>query len=145
MFQTFLLDKESRVIALGNPIQNPKVKELYLNLIKGNGITESKGTLTEVSIDKTVIDFGSFPKEAKQERSFVLTNTGKELLVIQDITTSCGCTKVEYSKEPVRPGSKLELKVIYEAEQSERFNKTVTVYCNSKNSPIHLKVKGNAK
>lgn len=145
MFQTFLLDKENRVIALGNPIQNPKVKELYLNLIKGNGITESKGTLTEVSIDKTVIDFGSFPKEAKQERSFVLTNTGKELLVIQDITTSCGCTKVEYSKEPVRPGSKLELKVIYEAEQSERFNKTVTVYCNSKNSPIHLKVKGNAK
>ena len=145
MFQTFLLDKENRVIALGNPIQNPKVKELYLNLIKGNGITESKGTLTEVSIDKTVIDFGSFPKEAKQERSFVLTNTGKELLVIQDITTSCGCTKVEYSKEPVRPGSKLELKVIYEAEQSERFNKTVTVYCNSKNSPIHLVVKGNAK
>ena len=145
MFQTFLLDKENRVIALGNPIQNPKVKELYLNLIKGNGITESKGTLTEVSIDKTVIDFGSFPKEAKQERSFVLTNTGKELLVIQDITTSCGCTKVEYSKEPVRPGSKLELKMIYEAEQSERFNKTVTVYCNSKNSPIHLKVKGNAK
>ena len=145
MFQTFLLDKENRVIALGNPIQNPKVKELYLNLIKGNGITESKGTLTEVSIDKTVIVFGSFPKEAKQERSFVLTNMGKELLVIQDITTSCGCTKVEYSKEPVRPGSKLELKVIYEAEQSERFNKTVTVYCNSKNSPIHLKVKGNAK
>ena len=145
MYQTFLLDKESRGIALGNPIQNPKVKELYLNLIKGNGITESKGTLTEVSIDKTVIDFGSFPKEAKQERSFVLTNTGLEMMVIQDITTSCGCTKVEYSKEPVRPGSKLELKVIYEAEQSERFNKTVTEYCNSKNSPIHLKVKGYAK
>ena len=145
MFQTFLLDKENRVIALGNPIQNPKVKELYLNLIKGNGITESKGTLTEVSIDKTVIDFGSFPKEAKQERSFVLTNTGKELLVIQDITTSCGCTKVEYSKEPVRPGSKLELKVIYEAEQAEHFNKTVTVYCNAENSPLRLAVKGAAK
>ena len=145
MFQTFLLDKESRVIALGNPIQNPKVKELYLNLIKGNGITESKGTLTEVSIDKTVIDFGSFPKEAKQERSFVLTNTGKELLVVQDITTSCGCTKVEYSKEPVRPGESLEVKVIYEAEKSEHFNKTVTVYCNSRIFPIRFHVKGNAK
>ena len=40
MFQTFLLDKENRVVALGNPVQNPKVKELYLNLIKGMG--ESK-------------------------------------------------------------------------------------------------------
>ena len=145
MFQTFLLDKENRVIAMGNPVQNPKVKELYLNLLKGNSMTASKGTLTEVFIDKTVLDFGSFPKEAKQERSFVLTNTGKELLVIQDITTSCGCTKVEYSKEPVRLGETLEVKVIYEAEKAEHFNKTVTVYCNSRNSPICFHAKGNAK
>ena len=145
MLQTFLLDKENRVIALGNPIQNPKVKELYLNLIKGNAKRASKGTLTEVSIDKTVIDFGSFPKESKQERSFVLTNTGKELLVIQDIATSCGCTKVEYSKEPVRLGETLEVKVIYEAEKAEHFNKTVTVYCNTKDSPLCLTVKGTAR
>ena len=145
MFQTFLLDKENRVIALGNPIQNPKVKELYLNLIKGMGESTSKERLTTVSINSTVIDFCSFPKEEKQERSFILTNTGNGLLVIQDIVTSCGCTKVEYSKEPVRPGETLEVKVIYEAEQAEHFNKTVTVYCNADNSPLRLAVKGAAK
>ena len=145
MFQTFLLDKENRVIALGNPIQNPKVKELYLNLIEGMGESTSKKRLTTVSINSTVIDFGSFPKEEKQERSFILTNTGNGLLVIQDIVTSCGCTKVEYSKEPVRPGETLEVKVIYEAEQAEHFNKTVTVYCNADNSPFRLAVKGAAK
>ena len=145
MFQTFLLDKENRVIALGNPIQNPKVKELYLNLIKGMGESTSKERVTTVSINSTVIDFGSFPKEEKQERSFILTNTGNGLLVIQDIVTSCGCTKVEYSKEPVRPGETLEVKVIYEAEQAEHFNKTVTVYCNADNSPLRLAVKGAAK
>ena len=144
MFQTFLLDKENRVIALGNPIQNPKVKELYLNLIKGMGESTSKERVTTVSINSTVIDFGSFPKEEKQERSFILTNTGNGLLVIRDIVTSCGCTKVEYSKEPVRPGETLEVKVIYEAEQAEHFNKTVTVYCNAKNSPLRLTVKGSA-
>ena len=84
------------MIALGNPIQNPKVKELYLNLIKGVGESTSKERLTAVSINSTVIDFGSFPEKEKQERCFVLTNTGKGLLVIQDIVTSCGCTKVEY-------------------------------------------------
>ena len=145
MFQTFLLNKENRVIALGNPVQNPKVKELYLNLIKGVGKSMSKERLTTVSINSTVIDFGSFPKEEKQERRFVLTNTGKGLLVIQDIITSCGCTKVEYSKEPVRPGGTLEVKVIYEAEQAEHFNKTVTVYCNAENSPLRLFVKGTAR
>ena len=144
-FQTFLLDKDNKVVAMGNPVHNPKVKELYLGLITGSRSSKSSGQTTQVSINQTELDFGSFPKEEKQERSFVLTNTGKGLLVIQDIVTSCGCTKVEYSKEPVRPGGTLDVKVIYEAEKAEYFNKTVTVYCNTKDSPLRLTVKGNAE
>lgn len=144
MFQTFLLDKENKVIALGNPVLSLKVKELYLNLISGEGKTQSHETLTTVSVSVTAMDFGSFPMLEKQEGRFVLTNTGSNLLVIQDIITSCGCTKVEYSKEPVRPGGTLEVKVIYEAERAEHFDKTVTVYCNVKNSPLRLTVKGSA-
>ena len=144
MFQTFLLDKENKVIALGNPVLSPKVKELYLNLIKGTGESTSSERQTIVSINSTVVDFGRFPKEEKQKRSFILTNAGKGLLVIQDIVTSCGCTMVEYSKEPVRPGGTLEVKVIYEAEQAEHFDKTVTVYCNAEDSPLRLTVKGSA-
>ena len=145
MFQTFLLDKENKVIALGNPVLSPKVKELYLNLIKGTGESTSSERQTIVSINSTVIDFGRFPKEEKQERSFILTNIGKGLFVIQDIVTSCGCTKVEYSKEPVRPGGTLEVKVIYEAEQAEHFNKTITVYCNTEDSLLRLTIKGTAR
>ena len=143
-FQTFLLDKDNKVVAMGNPVHNPKVKELYLDLITGGRSSNSSGQITQVSVDQTELDFGNFPKEEKQERSFVLTNTGKGLLVIQDIVTSCGCTKVEYSKEPIRPGTTMELKVIYEAEKAEHFNKTVTVYCNTKDSPLRLTVKGTA-
>ena len=144
MFQTFLLDKENKVIALGNPVLSPKVKELYLNLISGEEKTLSHETLTTVSVNATAMDFGNFPMSEKQGGSFVLTNTGSNLLVIQDIITSCGCTKVEYSKEPVRPGGTLDVKVIYEAEKAEHFNKTVTVYCNVGNSPLRLTVKGSA-
>ena len=75
----------------------------------------------------------------------MLTNTGKSLLVVHDVTTSCGCTKVEYSKEPVRPGGTLELKVSYEAEESGFFNKMLTVYSNAENSPLRLMVRGSAE
>ena len=143
-FQTFLLDRNNRVVAMGNPIHNPKVKELYLDLITGKQSTKTT-TATTVAVNQTTIDFGSFPKTEKQERTFVLTNTGNQVLVIQDVTTSCGCTKVEYKKEPVRPGATLELKVIYEAEQAEHFNKAITVYCNADNSPLRLSVKGRAE
>ena len=145
MFQTFLLDKGNKVIALGNPVLSPKVKELYLNLIGGNEYTASHDKLTTISFDATKVDFGSFPQEEKQEKSFILTNTGKGLLVIQDIITSCGCTKVEYSKEPVRPGGKMEVKVIYEAEELGYFNKRIAIFCNVAKSPFRLTLEGNAK
>ena len=143
MFQTFLLDKENNVVALGNPVLSPKVKELYLKLITGNQESKKSEIITQVSVNQTEIDFGTFPKTEKQERSFVLTNTGKQLLVVHDVVTFCGCTKVECSKQPVRPGETLELKVVYEAKDLGHFNKSIKVYCNAEDSPLCLKVKGN--
>lgn len=35
-FQTFLLDKDNRVIAIGNPVLNLKIKDLYFNIISEN-------------------------------------------------------------------------------------------------------------
>ena len=143
--QTFLLDKDNRVVALGNPVLNPRIKDLYLEVIMGSSKTTQKENATSVSVNRTVVDFGNFPQSEKQSASFMLTNIGTGLFVIQDIITSCGCTKVEYSKEPVRPGETLEVKVIYEAEETGHFDKVVTVYCNAKNSPISLRVKGTTK
>jgi len=145
IFQTFLLDKDNKVVAIGNPVLNPKIRELYLGLVAGSRSSKPSEQTTQVSISQTVLDFGSFPKEEKQERSFVLTNTGNGLLMMQDIITSCGCTKVEYPKEPARPGETLEVKVTYEAEEAGYFSKKITVYCNTENSPLRLTVKGTAK
>ena len=43
-FQTFLLDRNNRVVAIGNPIYNPRVKELYLDLIIGKESTKTTDT-----------------------------------------------------------------------------------------------------
>lgn len=144
-FQTFLLDKENKVIAMGNPVHNPKVKELYLMKITEENPSTANASVTEMSVDQTEYDFGTFPMAEKQVCTFRLTNTGNSLLVIQDVTTSCGCTKVEYGKEPVRSDESLELKVSYEAEESGRFSKVVTVYANVESSPVRLRITGNVE
>ena len=144
-FQTFLLDKENKVIGMGNPVHNPKVKELYLMKITGENLSKADVTVTEMSINRTEHNFGTFSMAEKQECTFRLTNTGNSLLVIHDVTTSCGCTKVEYGKEPVRPGESIELKVSYEAEESGRFSKVITVYANVKSSPVRLRITGNVE
>lgn len=62
-FRTFLLDKDNKVLAIGNPIHNLKVKELYLKIIQGEEVEqkdESKVIRTKVDIDKTSASLGSF-------------------------------------------------------------------------------------
>ena len=144
-FQSFLLNRENKVIAIGNPVHNPKVKELYLQRLTNGKMPSSSVAMTDVSVNTGNMDFGTFPQSEKQEYKFVLTNEGNNLLVIQDVTTSCGCTKANYSKEPVRPGASLQLTVTYEAEEKGHFNKMITVYCNTKASPLRLMIAGNAK
>lgn len=147
-FHTFLLDKNNRVLAIGNPIHNPKVKELYLKIIQGERVDkedESEIVKTELNIDKTSISLGNFDWQNEQKTTFILKNKGSKPLVIQYVNTSCGCTKVSYSQEPVQPEGEITLNVTYKADHPEHFSKTITVYCNTKLSPIKLTISGNAQ
>jgi glutathione peroxidase-family protein len=147
-FQTLLLDKDNKVVAIGNPINNPKVKELYFKIIQGEKVERDKGTevmKTKINIDKTSISLGRFDWQKEQKTTFTLKNAGDKPLVVQEVNTSCGCTSVSYSKEPVQPGGELKLGVTYTAEHPEHFNKTITVYCNTESSPLILKIMGDAE
>lgn len=147
--QTFLLDKNNRVLAIGNPIHNPRVKDLYLRIIQGETATletaENSKLITTVDIDRTSIDMETFDWQQEQKGTFTLTNTGDKLLVIEMVDTSCGCITVDYNEKPIRPGEKVSLHVTYKAEQTEYFNKTITVYCNAEGQPLRLKILGKAK
>jgi hypothetical protein len=39
----------------------------------------------------------------------------------------------------------MDLKVVYEAEESGHFTKVVTVYSNAETSPVRLRIKGDVK
>lgn len=141
-FQTFLLDKENKVVAMGNPILAPSVKDLYLHIVTGKGIEKTDKMETEISIDKILLDFGKFSMHEQQTDEIKITNTGKEWLVIHNVITSCGCTQVEYDKRPVPPGKTIVLTILYKAEEIGHFNKTIDIYSNTNGSPLKVKIKG---
>lgn len=145
-FQTFLLDQKNKVIAIGNPILNPQIKELYFSLLFSEYKIDTVSSLkTEVALSDSIIDMGNFSWKETKERTLLLKNIGNFPLVINSVTTSCGCTSIEYDKEPVLSKEFTRVKVIYNAEYPEYINKTITIYCNSKDSPIRLKISGNAE
>jgi hypothetical protein len=89
-------------------------------------------------------DFGKVNEEAgRQTYDFVVTNAGTAPLVIQNISTSCGCTTPEWTKSPIAAGGKGKITAIYDPAGSPGiFSKTLTVYTNSGTSPVILTIKG---
>ena len=151
-FRTFLLDKEGKVILVGNPIYNSKIKNIYMSIIWGEYDNKELGydnkgenLQTKVDLDKTFASLGVFSWREEQKTVFQIKNTGKQFLTIDDVRTSCGCTSVSFSQKPVQPGESINLDVTYKAEHPGHFNKTITVYCNAKVSPLPLKIMGNAE
>lgn len=146
-FSTFLLDKNNKILVIGNPIFNPNIKKLYYGIIsEGTGLSVTqKEYLTTAHLSKNNIDLGDFSWSEEQQTEVVIVNAGDGFLVINDVITSCGCTTVDYPKEPIRPGEEKSLIIKYKADNPEHFSKMITIYCNAKGSPFQLKVSGNAK
>ncbi|WP_459190096.1 DUF1573 domain-containing protein [Parabacteroides sp. APC149_11_2_Y6] len=143
MFQTFLLDKDNKVIALGNPIHNSAVKDLYLKQLTGkeNSVKHIKTTAEAIN---NKIDFGNIPKGTVKTNTFEIINTGNNPLVITDINTTCGCTTATYDKKPAKPGDTLRVKVTVTPKDTGFFDETVTIRCNT-NRPVKVKIRGNVQ
>lgn len=87
-------------------------------------------------------DFGKISAGKSVSTIFEFSNTGESPLLIQNVTTSCGCTVPEWPKEIIKPNENREIKIVYDAKYPGRFNKTITVIYNGKDSPVQLSIKG---
>ena len=99
----------------------------------------------EATFDKSVHDYGSIKEEVEVAVSnFEFTNTGKSPVIIQRVVASCGCTSPTYTREPVLPGKKGEIKVAYQTTyRPGSFHKNIRVYTNVPDTVYTLVVKGN--
>lgn len=99
-------------------------------------------TIPKIEFESTMHDFGTILQGGDGTFEFVFTNTGKEPLILNNVKSSCGCTKPEWSAEPVKQGEKGVIKVGYNTRLVGPFTKTITVYSNASNSTVTLTIKG---
>lgn len=97
-----------------------------------------------ISWTKVSHDFGTFKEEAgTQEYSFEFVNTGDEPLYVSGVKASCGCTAVDYTKEPIQPGGKGYVKAGYNPHNRPgKFNKSITVTTNEFQPTSILRIAG---
>ena len=97
-----------------------------------------------MEIDRTVHNFGDIiHKSGPVSCRFNLKNVGNQPVVIYNVVSTCGCTGVEWTREPIRPGQGGNISVTYSNDEGAYpFDKTLTVYTSDSKKPILLKIRG---
>lgn len=99
----------------------------------------------EIKFDKLTHNFGKFSeKNPVVECTFTFQNVGETPLVVNQAVASCGCTVPEFTKTPVQPGEKGEIKVTYNGTGKfpGHFKKSITVRTNGAVEMTRLYIEG---
>lgn len=94
--------------------------------------------------DTLVHDFGTIIEGERVICYFDYTNGGDKELMITAVEATCGCTTPDWSHEPLGPGEKGSMKIVFDASgRSGTQIKVVTVTSNASNQVIRLTIRAN--
>ena len=99
-------------------------------------------TGAEISFAKKTIDYGTLKVGDVRTVEMVYTNIGKKPLLLENVTTNCDCTEVDWSRKPLMPGKSDVIKVTYTAKNPGLISKWVTVMSNAETDRVILKTSG---
>ncbi len=123
----------------------PLLTLLCISLVACNNREKTPKEETDkasISFESTVHDFGTIPYDSDGRCYFDFTNTSGVPLVINVVRTTCGCTKPEWPDKPVEPGEKGKIGITYNTKITGNFQKSITVYSNTQDSPAKLMIRG---
>ena len=88
------------------------------------------------------INFGEIIQGKDKNIEFIIQNTGTGNLIITNAKASCGCTKLEYPKEIIKPGNKERIKVTFNSNKTGEKKKNITLTTNATPSIKILIIEG---
>ena len=101
-----------------------------------------KGLPSQMDFKEKIFDFGIVKNGSTSDCSFEFKNSSEVPLIINSVIAGCGCTSIQWPKKPIRARETEFIKIQYTAGGVGRFRKSITVFSNAKNSPIHLYITG---
>lgn len=88
-------------------------------------------------VQPTEHNFGTITQGEKVTHAFILTNNGGDLLVIENVQASCGCTAATPEKNELAPGESTNLSVTFNsAGRQGAQKKNITVQSNDPENPL---------
>lgn len=137
-FRCFLLDENNRVVLIGNPVQNPKIKDLYIRTICERLGIENVSKMDE----KPRVNLGTFSKDEPKTAQFIIKNPDADYLKIDSVYTSCECTATAINKTEINKNESALLTVTYTPDGAGEFYREVYVKINSEDKPRVFAIEG---
>lgn len=140
-YRTFLLDNSNRILALGDPVTNPKIKDLYKKIMTDNKIEDSGDKVSLVN--KPVRNIGLINKGDSVKVSFSMFNRDSVTYHIQDIIPSCDCVAVETESSVLVPGGRNDIRFKFATDfVGSTFSKHIDIFYEENETPERLTVYG---
>ncbi len=137
--QTFLLDRDHRVIAMGHLVINSGLERLYLSKI-GNDDLNSQDISQEEEVYE--FDFGKVSPGEKVTHVFKLHNESPDTLKVRDVITSCECTSGSISTRIIPPSSGYELTAEFQDTVPGEFFRTISTLFENNKTDIQFELSG---
>jgi len=108
----------------------------------GNNLSQSIDTGTvEIVFDEYEHDFGKVVEGEKIGYIFNFKNKGSGSLVLESVTSSCGCTIPKYSTRPIPAGGDGKIEIVFDTSGREGMQtKTIKVRSNASIPVLLLKI-----
>jgi hypothetical protein len=139
-YRTFLLDSRHKVIAIGNPMSNPKVKAMYKHVITSDLALDS---LSENSLCiYSVRNLGITHPNDTISIAFELCNNDKTVYTVQDVVPSCDCINAHMNSDTIPIGCSAVSLTYITGEQVGPFCRYVNIFISEKATPETLTIFG---
>jgi hypothetical protein len=125
-------EQEKFIYVVSDDQQTPELKFL----LKGIVVDKSVGLSKDVKTPKLVLletqhDFGDVEEGKVVETYIEFKNDGQEVLTINDVKTSCGCTAALLTSKTLKPGEKSNVRIDLDTSKREgKLTRTVTLFSN---------------
>lgn len=136
-YHTLLLDSDRKIIAVGNPAINPKIREVYRQAITGTPKPKPR------MCTPAAMALGAVTPGDTIERQFLIVNSTDTTLTVQEIVPSCDCTSAIISNDSILSGAEAVVTVKLIADSTAgAFSRYVDVFFNERNNPERLTLHG---
>jgi hypothetical protein len=105
-------------------------------------VAQTKKVSDVAKFSSTTVDLGQVKVGSPVTGTFTVTNIGTTPLIIENVQPSCGCTKSDYTKEPIAPGKNGTITATYNAAVVGNFNKSVYIKFAGLNDQVGLNIIG---